>query len=127
MEQATRVMLVEDEEDLVRIVESCFQDEGFEVKVALNAEDALKLLTYYIPDIIVSDVRMAMMDGFDLLELIRKRAHTKEIPFIFLTIMDDRASVERAKALGADAFMTKPFDVEDLVQKVKEVLASKNK
>lgn len=122
MKTKARVLLVEDEDELIRIVETFFNDEGFEVRTAMSAEDAIDVLKDFSPNIIISDVRMGAMDGFELLENLRQKTHWKDIPFIFLTIMDDRDSVVRAKQLGAAGYMTKPFDVEDLLDKVKEVL-----
>jgi CheY-like chemotaxis protein len=125
MEQKQKLLLVEDEEELIRIVETYFRDEGYDVHIAMNAEEALVKLESFVPDVIVSDVRMGRMDGFQFLETLKSMPARKNIPFIFLTIMDDRTSVERAAAIGADGYLTKPFDVEDLHEKVKQVLAKK--
>jgi len=125
MEQKQKLLLVEDEEELIRIVETYFRDEGYDVHIAMNAEEALVKLESFVPDVIVSDVRMGRMDGFEFLETLKSMPARKNIPFIFLTIMDDRTSVERAAAIGADGYLTKPFDVEDLHEKVKQVLAKK--
>ncbi|HTY38046.1 MAG TPA: response regulator [Bacteroidota bacterium] len=120
-----RLLLVEDEEELVRIVQTYFRDEGYEVRIALNGEEALKTVPEFKPDVIVSDVKMGRMDGFEFYEALRKLPGSDEIPFLFLTIMDDRASVERATQLGASGYMTKPFDVEELHEKVKELIDRK--
>ena len=123
----TKLLLVEDEEELIKIVETYFRDEGFDVRVALSAENALSLLSSFTPDIIVSDVKMGRMDGFQFLEVIRKMPLVKNVPLIFLTILDDRTSVERAAKLGASGYMTKPFDVEELHEKIREVLGGGGK
>lgn len=125
MEKKQNILLVEDEEELVRIVQTYFRDEGYDVRIAMNAEEALVTLETFTPDIIVSDVRMGRMDGFQFLQALRSLPEKKHIPFIFLTIMDDRQSVERAASMGADGYLTKPFDVEDLHEKIKQVLAKK--
>jgi DNA-binding response OmpR family regulator len=121
----TKLLLVEDEEELIKIVETYFRDEGFDVRVALSGENALSLLSSFTPDIIVSDVKMGRMDGFQFLEALRKMPPMKNVPLIFLTIMDDRSSVERAVKLGASGYMTKPFDVEELHEKIREVLSGR--
>jgi two-component system chemotaxis response regulator CheY len=125
MENKQKLLLVEDEEELVRIVQTYFRDEGYEVRIAMNAEEALVTLETFAPDIIVSDVRMGRMDGFQFLEALRAMPSRKDTPFIFLTIMDDRQSVHRAASMGADGYLTKPFDVEDLHEKIRQVLAKK--
>lgn len=125
MENKQKLLLVEDEEELVRIVQTYFRDEGYDVRIAMNAEEALVTLETFAPDIIVSDVRMGRMDGFQFLEALRAMPSRKNTPFIFLTIMDDRQSVQRATSMGADGYLTKPFDVEDLHEKIRQVLAKK--
>jgi two-component system chemotaxis response regulator CheY len=125
MENKQKLLLVEDEEELVRIVQTYFRDEGYDVRIAMNAEEALVTLETFAPDIIVSDVRMGRMDGFQFLEALRAMPSRKNTPFVFLTIMDDRQSVQRATSMGADGYLTKPFDVEDLHEKIRQVLAKK--
>jgi DNA-binding response OmpR family regulator len=126
MAKGQKLLLVEDEEELVRIVQTYFRDEGYEVRIALNGEEGLKVLKYFKPDVIVSDVKMGHMDGFEFFEALQKLPVLDKIPVIFLTIMDDRSSVERATKLGVAGYMTKPFDVEELHEKIKEVLADRS-
>lgn len=125
MDKTHKLLLVEDEEELVRIVQTYFRDEGFEVRIALNGLEGLKMVRDFIPDIIVSDVKMGQMDGFEFFEALKKLPEFSNTPFVFLTIMDDKASVERATALGASGYMTKPFDVEELHAKIQELLPGK--
>ncbi|MGA3242994.1 MAG: response regulator [Bacteroidota bacterium] len=120
-----KLLLVEDEEELVRIVQTYFRDEGFEVRIALNGIEALKVVRDFKPDVIVSDVKMGQMDGFEFFEALKKLPGFSKTPFIFLTILDDRSSVEHATALGASGYMTKPFDVEELHAKIQEVMSGK--
>jgi DNA-binding response OmpR family regulator len=126
MNTTHRLLLVEDEEELVRIVQTYFRDEGFEVRIALNGLEGLKVVRDFKPDVIVSDVKMGQMDGFEFFEALKKLPEFSNTPFIFLTIMDDRSSVERATALGASGYMTKPFDVEELHAKIQEVMPGKS-
>ena len=125
MVKTQKLLLVEDEEELVRIVETYFQDEGFEVRIALNGIEGLKAVRDFKPDVIVSDVKMGQMDGFEFFEALKKLPEFGKTPFIFLTIMDDKSSVERATRLGASGYMTKPFDVEELHEKIQEVMSGK--
>ena len=118
-----RLLLVEDEEELVRIVQTYFRDEGFEVRIAFNGIEGLKAVREFKPDVIVSDVKMGQMDGFEFFEALKKLPEYNKTPFIFLTIMDDRSSVERATALGASGYMTKPFDAAALVKRIERLLA----
>ncbi len=126
MATSQKLLLVEDEEELVKIVQTYFRDEGFDVRIALNGEEGVKTLQTFTPDVIVTDVKMGKMDGFEFFTEVKKLPRGSRIPVIFLTIMDDRASVERAMRLGAAGYMTKPFDVEELHEKIKEVTAKRS-
>ena len=117
-----KIMLVDDEEQLVSIMASVLQDEGFAVKQALSAEEALSEYISYSPDLVISDVKMASMDGFAMFERVKTLQHEKSVPFIFLTGLDDRLGQQRANSLGATAYVSKPFDVEELVEMVKRLV-----
>jgi CheY-like chemotaxis protein len=117
-----KILLVDDEEQLITIMESVLQEEGFAVKKLLSAEEALNSYTAFSPDLVISDVRMEEMDGFTLFEKIKKLKNTKPVPFIFLTALDDRLGQQRANKLGATAYVRKPFDVDELVSIVKKIL-----
>jgi len=118
-----KVLLVEDEEELIQIVETVMQDEGFEVRKALSAEDALVTCRGYIPDIIICDIKMGEMDGLTMLGELRDDPRLSNAPFIFLTAIDSFGTKDKAKKLGANAYITKPFDVDELVATVKKLLA----
>lgn len=117
-----KILLVDDEDQLINIVACILQDEGFAVKKIPSAEEALKAYTSYSPDLVISDVRMENMDGFAMFEYLKRTQSNKVVPFIFLTALDDRLGQLRAESLGATAYVSKPFDVDDLVGIVKKVL-----
>jgi len=116
------ILLVEDEEMLVKILATVLEEEGYRVRKSTSAEEALVALPDFKPDLIISDVMLPEVDGFEMLEQIQGDTAIPKIPFICLTALDDRVSQQRARQLGASAFMTKPFDVDDLVKLVHEVL-----
>ncbi|MEK6754574.1 MAG: response regulator [Bacteroidota bacterium] len=116
------ILLIEDEENLINIMASVLEDEGFAVKKFLSAEEALDVCSACSPDLIISDVRMKEMDGFTMFEKMKTLQNLRSIPFIFLTALDDRVSQQRALKLGATAYITKPFDVDELLGVVKKVL-----
>ena len=95
------------------------------MRIAFNGVEGLKVVRDFKPDVIVSDVKMGQMDGFEFFEALQKLPEFSKIPVLFLTIMDDRASVERATQLGAAGYMTKPFDVEELHEKIKGIMAAR--
>ncbi|HWP81459.1 MAG TPA: response regulator [Bacteroidota bacterium] len=116
------ILLVEDEENLVQIVGSVLEEEGYHVQRSTSAEEALKLLPNYRPDLIISDLKMGEMDGFEMIEQIRKETPTKQIPFIYVTSFDDADSARKAKNLGATAYITKPFDLDELLRVIRSAL-----
>jgi len=116
------ILLVEDEEQLVEIVATVLESEGYEVRKSYTAEEALRQFPQYHPDLIISDMKMGKMDGFTLFEKVRSERDSGKVPFIFLTALDDSSTRQKAQALGATAYITKPFDVDELVRVVKTVL-----
>jgi len=117
-----KILLVDDEEQLIGIMANVLQDEGFAVKTTFSAEDALSAFESYSPDLIISDVKMGRMDGFAMFERLNALQSHRKVPFIFLTGLDDRLGQQRADSLGATAYVNKPFDVDDIVGMVKKLL-----
>ena len=110
------IFIVEDEEDLINILGTVLKDEGYNVTKASSAEEALLLCRTVRPDLIISDIKMGKMDGFDLLEQIKADASVKNTPFMVLTSLDESRSRKKGLQLGAAAYMTKPFDIDDLLK-----------
>lgn len=117
-----KILLVDDEEQLISIMANVLKDEGFEVKTMLSAEEALSAYTSFSPDLVISDVKMERMDGFAMFEQVKSLPSNRSVPFIFLTGLDDRLGQQRAKSLGATAYVSKPFDVDDFVGIVKRIV-----
>lgn len=117
-----KILLVDDEEDLIKYIANVLQDEGFAVKKMLSAEEALNEVAMYSPDLVISDVRMEKMDGFTMMEKMKAMQGVTNVPVIFLTAMDDRVGQQRAVKLGAAAYISKPFDLDELVGLVKKVV-----
>ncbi len=118
-----KVLLVEDEENLVDIVATVLEEEGLVVRTAVSAEEALTVIPAFSPDLIVSDLKMAEMDGFEMVERIRANPSTALVKVIFLTSHTDASSQAKAKEVGAVAYMTKPFDIDELVKLIRAALA----
>lgn len=117
-----KILLVDDEEQLISIMASVLQDEGFAVKTMLSAEEALNAFISYSPDLVISDVKMERMDGFAMFEQVKALHSNKRVPFIFLTGLDDSLGQQRAQSLGAAAYVNKPFDVDQFVGMVKKLV-----
>lgn len=112
------ILVVEDEPYILEIVSFLLQAEGYRVLQATNGLDALSVVEYERPDLIVSDVRMPGMDGFSLCEQVRRNPDLVQIPFIFLTARSERGDIRRGMGLGADDYLIKPFEPDELLSAV---------
>ncbi len=119
MPKAT-LMLVEDEEQQREALTMLFEAEGYRVLAAESAEKAIELLQGDRPDMIISDVKLPGADGFTLYDMVRGNNNFRSIPFLFTTGYNDPASIERVTKLGALGYITKPYNLESLMQKIRE-------
>lgn len=115
----SKVLVVEDEKDILENLDLLLTAEGYEVICAENGLNALQRLTNCTPDIIVSDIMMPYMDGFELFQKLRENDRTKIIPFIFLTAKNDITSIRSGMNLGVDDYITKPFSSDELLNAIK--------
>jgi two-component system sensor histidine kinase/response regulator len=112
----TTILLVEDNKDLRENAALVLQLEGYEVQAANDGREALELLeTGFTPQLIVSDIMMPHMDGYQFFEAVRQKRHLRAVPFIFLTARGSRQDVSAGRMLGADDYLVKPFDPEELL------------
>ena len=115
------ILVVEDEHTLRRLLEYRLGKQ-YDVKTAANGEEALTRVSEHIPDLIVSDIMMPKMDGFALQAALQGQTHTRAIPFIFLTAKADETSRKRGMRTGVDDYITKPFDIEQLLSRIERLL-----
>jgi two-component system KDP operon response regulator KdpE len=116
---ARTVLVVDDEPRLAEAVSMNLEVEGFQVSTASTGRDALKRVTADLPDLVILDVMMPEMDGFETLRRIRE---VSTVPVIMLTVKGEEADKARGLDLGADDYVTKPFGPRELVSRVKAVL-----
>lgn len=117
------ILIVDDEPRVLEVVTLLLEEENYRVFQALDGESALSLLEEVQPDLIVSDIRMPGIDGFTLCERVRANPRLSNIPFVFLTAKGERGDVRRGMGLGADDYLTKPFDPEELLSVIEVRLA----
>ncbi len=117
-----RLLAVEDDARLLNAIAVCLEQEGYEVMTARNGGDALVRVAETIPDLIVSDVMMPRGDGYSLVKNLRSNPRTDLIPIVFLTAKDGRANRLNGIRAGVDAYLTKPFEPEELVATIKNIL-----
>ena len=115
-----RILVAEDDKDLNRLVCSCLRGEGHDVTSALDGEEALGHLGEGKFDLLLTDIMMPKVDGFDLAE--RAKLIDKNIPIVFMTAKDDKPSQLLGYRLGIDDYIVKPFDIDVLIMKIGAIL-----
>ncbi len=118
-----RMMIVEDDSDISNMLRIYFQSQDYDVAVAQRGEDALEMCRQQLPHIIVLDIMLPDMDGYDVCRNLRGNLRTSHIPIVFLTQKDERSDKIHGLELGADDYITKPFDLEELKLRVKNAMA----
>lgn len=121
----TKILLIEDNDDIRENVVEILELSGFEVYAAINGRKGVALALQHKPDIILCDIMMPEMDGYGVLEELNTHADTKAIPFIFLTAKAERPDIRKGMELGADDYLTKPFDDTELLRAIESRLKKK--
>ena len=116
------LLIVDDEPNLLRAVAACLRGEGYEVETARSGEEALVQIAQRLPDLIVSDIRMPRMDGYALARQLRNNPRTHLIPIVFLTAKDESSDRIAGIRSGVDAYLTKPFEPDELVAVIGNIL-----
>ncbi|OGR23847.1 MAG: two-component system response regulator [Desulfuromonadales bacterium GWD2_54_10] len=119
-----RVLIVDDEPNIAISVDFLMRREGFEVLVAHDGEEGLARIRADRPDIIVLDVMMPKLDGFEVCKAVRSDPTLTGVRILMLTAKGRAAEITKGLALGADAYIPKPFSTRELVAKVKELLGT---
>ena len=118
-----KILIVDDEPNIVISLEFLMKKEGFEVAVAGDGEEALTKAAAFAPDLILLDVMMPKKSGFEVCEALRSDPARAGLLIVMLTAKGRDTEVAKGLALGADAYVTKPFSTKDLLAKVKDMLA----
>jgi putative two-component system response regulator len=121
--QGTTLLIVEDNHDLRNGLKEILAFEGYHVIVAANGRQALEQMDQTLPDLIISDITMPQMDGYDFFDAVRQRPEGVTIPFIFLTAHGDRSEVMHGKTVGAEDYLVKPMSRNELLSAVQSKLA----
>ena len=119
------VLIIDDEIHIRRLIAQMLELAGYQVLEAAGGSEALRLMEQTKPDVITCDIFMPGMNGFEVLEAIKSEPATAEIPVIMLTAIGQEKDTARAKALGADDYITKPFGTTNLVETIERQLAGR--
>ncbi len=122
-----RILVVEDDLDISNMLRIYFSGQGYEVQVAPRGGDALTVTRKQLPNLIVLDIMLPDMNGYDVCRELRTTTRTSHIPIIFLTQKDERSDKIQGLELGADDYITKPFDIEELKLRVQNAITAANR
>lgn len=114
----TTILIIEDNKDIRENTEELLTLAGYKVKTAEDGKIGVDLAIKEQPDLIICDIMMPELDGYGVLHILSKRSDTSTIPFIFLTAMTEKSEVRKGMELGADDYLTKPFDETDLLNAI---------
>jgi len=120
------ILIVDDEPSIVVPIQFLMEQQGYSVLVAENGEDALDAIYKYKPDLILLDIMLPRIDGYEVCEIVRLNPEYRGIKIIFLTAKGREVEIAKGLSLGADAYITKPFSNTELIAKVKELLKNSN-
>lgn len=119
-----KILIVEDEPNVRNFVKVYLEFEGYQVVEAKNGKEGLDQVKAEQPDLVVTDIMMPEMDGVTFYKTLRQDEKTKNLPVIVLTVKDEFEDIKYAYLIGVDEYVTKPFDPQQLVRKIKEILAA---
>ena len=117
-----RILIVEDNRDIAKVLELFLNEQGYLVKVTPRGRDALSLSRLELPNLILLDILLPDLDGYEVCRALRTSPRTGHIPIIFLTQKDERSDRITGLQLGVDDYITKPFDIEELGLRIQNVL-----
>lgn len=123
---AKTVLVVDDHPPTVRLIQNALEQDGFSVITASNGAECVLAVHRDQPDLVILDVIMPVMDGFQTLRILRENAHTKRLPVIILTVRKSDEDVLHGWKIGTDMYLTKPFEVPELVSAVKRILQAED-
>ena len=121
-----KILLVDDEPNIIMSLEYTFKKQNFEVFIARDGQEALDILKNEQPDLIILDIMMPNVDGYATIESVKKNEKLANCKVIFLSAKNKESDIEKGMQLGADAYMTKPFSIKKLVEQVNELLSTSN-
>lgn len=121
-----KILIADDEPNIIISLEYLMKREGYEVVVARDGQEAIELALQHQPDLLLLDVMMPKKTGFEVCQELRADASCRDTPIVMLTAKGRDTDIAKGMALGATAYMTKPFSTRELVDKVREVLGGRS-
>jgi DNA-binding response OmpR family regulator len=122
-----KILVIDDEPEITEIIATFLTEAGYQVETENSGMTGLEKAKEFKPDLILLDIMMPFMDGYEVCEELKKISHTKKTPVVFLTAKDSRSDEGRSFRSGGDMFIKKPFSCERLLEMVKVILLSVNR
>ena len=122
-----RILIADDNQPNAELLEAHLDGTGFDTRIVFNGEDTLKVAKEWTPDIILLDVMMPRLSGFEVCQQLRAHPATKDVAVLMVTALDQSTDVERAVDAGTDDFITKPINKTELLLRVRAMLESRTK
>jgi len=123
MDMDKKILIVDDEPSITVPLKFLMEQNHFEVKVVHNGEDALSAIERFAPDLVLLDVMLPTVDGFQVCQRIRESPRHKDLKIVFLSALTRDLDIAKGNTLGADAYITKPFSNADVVRQVNDLLS----
>ncbi|NGX17720.1 response regulator [Wenzhouxiangella sp. XN24] len=121
---ASRVLIADDEANLLISLEYLLQRQGYDVSLARDGDQTMKLIRQQPPDLVILDATMPGQSGFEVCQQVRADPALRHIPIVMLSARARETDIAKGKALGADAYIVKPFSTADLVNQVRQLLGA---
>jgi len=122
MSDKSKILVVDDEPDILKVVTFILKKTGYEIFSAVDGKEALKLIKDKRPDLILLDLRLPVIDGYEVCRKVKSDDSLKAIPVLLLTASGVDSVAQKAQTLGAEDFIIKPFSKEDLLKKINKYL-----
>lgn len=117
-----KILVVEDEESLLKLESILLTSKGYDVKGVANGQEALDAIAEEIPDLVLLDIMLPEMDGFEVCRRIKENPQTKDLPVVMLTAKKSREDMTRGQEVGADWYITKPFKSANVIETIQRFL-----
>lgn len=122
----SKILIIEDQEDIRENIEEALELSDYQVITAKDGKAGIKRLMEEVPDLILCDIGMPELSGFEVLEYAKSNPSSTDTPFVFISAHAQKKEVEKGIKAGVDAYLTKPFSVQKLLETVEKILKDRN-
>lgn len=123
MQRSKKILIVDDEEDFLSLLMYTLEERGFEVMTSANAIDAGIKISSVLPALILMDIKMPGINGFQACEAIKKNPVTKDVPIIVVSALSDESDINKARGMGVVDYFVKPVNIEKLIARIREIVS----